>query len=182
VDAHGERVHDLHVAERSEGGSPAHLVLGVHQSLEAELDRLRVHRLAVVELHAGPELELPHRGSHELRHLAGEGRLYLELGVALEQRIEDVPADVPRRRFLVIHRIEGGRVHALGDGHLALGNDGGSGRDGHGKRGHEDGGARDAGPAHGDTSSCGFPCSRDAAGGYHPGPHDGGPGLPASPT
>jgi hypothetical protein len=178
VESHGERIHDLHVAQRSEGRSAAHLVLGIHQSLEAELDRLRVDRLAVVESYAGPELELPHRGGDELGHLAGEGRLHLELGVALEQRIEDVPADVPRRRFLVIHRIEGGRVHTLGDGHLALGNGG----DGHGKRGHEDSGERDAGPVHGDlllrvsvlARRCGWLAS--------PGRHDGGPGRPASPT
>src|SRR5262252_4541754 len=49
----------------------------------------------------------------EARHLAGESGLHLEIGVALEEGVEDVPADIPRRCLLVVHGIERGGIHAL---------------------------------------------------------------------
>src|SRR5262249_2814141 len=81
----------------------------------------RAHRLAVWELHARPGLDLPHGGREEARHLAGESRLHLEIGVALEEGVEDVPADIARRCLLVVHGIERGGIHALCDDDLALG-------------------------------------------------------------
>src|SRR4029077_9742399 len=144
----------------------------IHEALQAELDRFRVYQLAVVEFHPGPELELPRRGGHELGHLSRESRLHLELGVALEEGIEDVPADIPRGRLLVIHRVEGGRVDTLGDDHLALRGGGG----GHGERGDERGGEGDASPGHGDLHLRVFRSRATLRWTAYPGPRDGGPG------
>ncbi len=51
-DAHGERIDDLDALDVGERPAPARLLVGVQHALDAELDRLGVEVLAVVELDA----------------------------------------------------------------------------------------------------------------------------------
>jgi hypothetical protein len=62
------------------------------------------------------QLELPHGGGRDPIRLR-EQRHQLQILIPLEQPIEDVGQDVRRGRFLMVLRIERGRVDALRDDH-----------------------------------------------------------------
>ncbi len=121
VDPHRVGVHDLHPVDRGERRGAAQLVGRVGQTLDAELDRLGGEVLAVVELDAAPQLELPRGRRHQLRHLGRERGDQLEGLVALEQRLEHLRAHVRRGLLLLVHHVERGGVHALRDHDPALG-------------------------------------------------------------
>jgi hypothetical protein len=89
--------------------------------LQAELHRVRVELFPVVELDALAKLDLPHRGGHQLRHLAGERGHDLEVLIALHERVEDVGGHHRRGRLLLIHGVERAGIDSLGDHDLALG-------------------------------------------------------------
>jgi hypothetical protein len=120
VHAHGERIHDLDMSQGREGRTAAQLELGIDQALEAELYRLGVEGLAVVEPDATSELELPGRLVHAPVRL-GQERNEIEIGVPLEQSIEEVVRQHGGRRFLVVHGVERGRVDTLRDHHGTYG-------------------------------------------------------------
>src|SRR5258705_2802209 len=97
-----------------------------NKAIDGELHRLRVERLAVVELHALAELELP---GERVDAAPGDGQLGHELADVLRvprhQRVVDVVEEVQVVDLGGLGRIEGRDVGALGD-HQILG-DGGSG-------------------------------------------------------
>ena len=121
VDPHGVGIHDLHPVDRRERRGAPQLVGRVGQALDAELDRVGVEILAVVELDAPAQLELPGGRRHQLGHLGRERRHQLEGLVALDQALEHLRAHVRRRRLLLVHHVERGGVHALRDHDLARG-------------------------------------------------------------
>src|SRR5262245_35221936 len=145
VDLHGVGVDDLHPVDRRERRRATELVRRVDEALDAELHGLCGEVFAVVELDALAELDLPGGGRHQLRHLRGERRHELEALVALEQRLEYLGAHVRGRLLLLVRHVEGLRVHALRDHHLALG----SRRDGYGTKNDAEQDDLDAPRAHG---------------------------------
>src|SRR2546425_1090170 len=117
VHADRVRVHDLDRLDGAEVRRRAQL--GILDTLDAELRRLGVEVLAVVELDALAELDLPRGRRHQLRHLGGEGGDDLEVRIALPERFEDVRGDDRRRRLLLVHDVERRRIDALRDHDLA---------------------------------------------------------------
>jgi hypothetical protein len=84
------RIDDLDLGDRLEEGGVAVLDAGVDVAGKAELDGVGVERLAVVELDALAELELPGGVVDDLP-AQGEARLDLQIEVAVDQPIEDRP-------------------------------------------------------------------------------------------
>ena len=66
VEAHRVGIDDLHALDRAEPALLRRLEVRAVDALEGELDRIRVEGLAIVELHALAELDLPHLVAHEL--------------------------------------------------------------------------------------------------------------------
>src|SRR4030095_3677109 len=87
VDLHGVRIDDLHPVDRRERCRAPQLVGGISETLEAELHRIGVEVLAVVELDTTPQLHLPRGRRGQLGHLGGERGYELEALIALEQRL-----------------------------------------------------------------------------------------------
>src|SRR5262245_45008359 len=106
-DAHGVLVDDVDGADQAEVQGLARLQLGIADAVEAELHRFRIDLLAVVELDALADLELPGRGVQELPRLGQPGD-ELEVLVAERQRVVDVQEGVVGGRVLVPLRIGGG--------------------------------------------------------------------------
>ena len=137
--AHRGGVHDLDAIDGTEVGARAQR-RGL-DALQAELHRLRVELLAVVELDALAELDFPDGGRDELGKLGGQSGDDLEIVVALHEAIEDVPGDHGGGGLLLVHGVERGRVHSLGDDDLALGR----GVDPRSSRRYQDRGGQDRG-------------------------------------
>ena len=119
MDHHGDGVGRLDAAHGGEDARDQGLEVGVVRPLDRELDVIRGAGVAVVELHALPELEGP-RGRRGRLPLGREPGLQLAVRMAVRQVVEDVErdADVVRRGREV--GIEPGEVAALGDDELAL--------------------------------------------------------------
>jgi hypothetical protein len=82
VHAHRIGIHDLDAVDGAEVGARAQSRR--LDTLEAELGRLGVEGLTVVELHALAELDFPCCRRDEFRQLGGERRHDLEILVALD--------------------------------------------------------------------------------------------------
>jgi hypothetical protein len=119
VHAYRVLVHDLDPIDEAEGRRAPELVGGIGQPLEAELDRLRVKVLPVVELHALAELDLPGGRRHQLGKLGGQPRHQLQALVPLDEQGEHLSPHVGGGLLRLIHHVERGRVHTLGDDDLA---------------------------------------------------------------
>jgi hypothetical protein len=107
-------------------------------ALEAELHRVGVEVLAVVELDALAQLHFPHGRRHQLGQLDGEAGDQLQVGVALHEHVEDLRGHVRGRRLLLVHGVERGRIDALGDDDLAGGRRGRDERQRQRERGESD--------------------------------------------
>ncbi|NUN51967.1 MAG: AAA family ATPase, partial [Planctomycetaceae bacterium] len=120
VDDQRRRIRSLDAVDGREDGVHPGLGRRVVRPLQAELRVGRAERIAVVELHARPELEDPRRLALHAP-LGGQALGELAVRVAARQVVEDVErrADVVRRRVHV--RIERGHVAPLGDHQLSLG-------------------------------------------------------------
>ena len=136
VDPDRVGVHDLHVVDGSEGRGAAELVGRIGEPLEADLHRVCVEVLPVVELGALAQLDLPGGRSHQLRQLGGQPGDQLQALVALDEHVEHLGPDVRRRLLLLVHHVERRRIHALSDHHLARGS--GHGRPGKQQSGEDD--------------------------------------------
>jgi len=95
------------------------LLLGVEHPIERILHVFGGHDVAVVEAHPLADLELPLRVRHRLPR-GGEGRLELELGVPVQERVEHVHVDENPDPLEVHVRIEGGRMRDEGDDERVL--------------------------------------------------------------
>src|SRR5262249_53587354 len=129
--------------------APARLLVGVQHALDAELDGLRVEVLAVVELDAGSQLEVP-RGGVDRRPRGGHAGLVGELAVldrTTHEVIEHVVHDGEGAVLRVHVGIERGGVRALGDGDLSFGCGNGAGRRPRGGEGDRDEGGGGSGRA-----------------------------------
>ena len=88
-DVHGEGVHDLGAGDRAELGADGGLRFGIRGSVEGELDRVGVEVVAVVELDAFAQRELPGGRVQPFPGL-GEGGHQVALDVAGRQAVVDV--------------------------------------------------------------------------------------------
>src|ERR1044071_1147620 len=86
------RIDHAHFLDGPDVAVLGRFLLGVEDAVEGVLDVLRRHDLAVVEADALADLEFPLRLRQRLPR-RGEGRLELELGVPVEQRVEHVDVD-----------------------------------------------------------------------------------------
>jgi hypothetical protein len=133
-------IHDLDPVEEAEGRRAPELVGGIAQPLEAELHGLGVEIFAVVKFHSPAQLDLPGRGRHQLRELGGELRHQGQALIPRHQHVEHLGAHIGGRLLRLIHHVQRGRIHTLGDDHLARrGRDGGRGdQQGEGEDGQEE--------------------------------------------
>src|SRR5262249_19838711 len=108
-------VGDVDVVDRRDAGAARRALLRVQHALDAELDRGRVERLAVVELDVVPELELPCGVVEEAPGLR-EVALELErLDVPPEERVEDLSIGFVCVLVTVHVPVEGRRLARLDD-------------------------------------------------------------------
>src|SRR5262249_11986066 len=116
---HRVGIDDLHAIDRLEVGAAAHR--GILHALQAVLHGVCVEVFSVVELDALAQLDLPHRGREELRHLRGEAGDQLDVLIALYQGAVETVGDDGGGGLLLVHRDERGRLAARGDHDLAFG-------------------------------------------------------------
>ena len=119
MEAHRVGIDDLHALDRAEPALLRRLEVRAVDALEGELDRIRVEGLAIVELHALAELDLPHLLAHELVRGRERGN-ELELLVTREECVVDRRVDDERHDVVRHLHVEELGVDALGDGDIAL--------------------------------------------------------------
>ena len=119
-DRHGVRIVDMDFLEGGIRRPLAALALGVHGGVEGELDRRRVQLLAIVELDAAAQLELPRRRVHHLPRLRQLAHEVLAVVGQPDQRVEHVDGDVVGRRVVGLRGVEGLDVGFLGNDQIRV--------------------------------------------------------------
>jgi hypothetical protein len=115
-------VDDLHFLDRADVPVLGRLLLllaGLQHPIERELHVLGRHGRSVVELDTLAELEFPRRIVERLPR-QGQRGLELELGGAVQERVEHVDVDQHTDTLEVHMRIEGRRVVRKGNGERVL--------------------------------------------------------------
>src|SRR3989442_6611550 len=87
----------------------------------ADLQRIRLEVISFVELDAPPKHDLPQGRRDGSRQLRGQAWDRLEGFISLDERLEDLSADVRRRCLLVVRHIESAWIGPLGNDDLAVG-------------------------------------------------------------
>src|SRR5436309_15679327 len=121
MDPNGVGVQNFHSVQHVWTRRAAELVCGINEALDAELYRLRLEVLSVVELDALPKPDLPQGRRDGSRQLRGQAWDRLEGFISLDERLEDLSADVRRRCLLVVRHIESAWIGRLGNNDLAVG-------------------------------------------------------------
>ena len=107
-------VDDVHVIQDLPHLDLPEFIFGIDHSFQAEFDTGGIEVFPVVKLHPLAEVEFP---GCFIDDFVGsrQKRLDLKLFIPLEQGIENFEADVERRRFVMVVRIQGGGVNPLGN-------------------------------------------------------------------